>query len=136
MSNGNRVSITFVHESRCDRVFTPSSSVTVHFSITCSLSFATSKALASYSRMKHGTRTPARVFADKDGHCRACDTVFCSRTRLIANLTDARRPKCLKWLTDNFSSLPDHVIAQLDVDDKKSRRGVISNGFSQRGLAP
>lgn len=121
----------FFHESRCDRIFTPCSSVTVHVCVTCNLSFATSKAPASHSRMKHGTRTPARVFADKDGHCRTCSTVFCSCTRLIADLTDAPRPKCIEWLTDNFSPLPDHVIAQLDADDKKPRRGAITNGFSQ-----
>lgn len=60
-------------------------------------SFPSLKALKSHQRAYHGIRIPTRYYVEADGRCICCGTVFMSRLRCIAHLSDSRRGKC--WQT-------------------------------------
>jgi len=78
---------------------------------TCSIcvppqrSFATGKALKSHMRAKHGVLSDMRRFANGDGLCQCCASVFSTRLRPIAHLSDARRTACRDWLLLNGTPL-------------------------------
>ena len=85
--------------------------------------FPSHKALASHQRTSHGVRSPMRAFAEADGLCPICKTCFNSRLRLLAHLSDTRRPKCRdKLLSGTVPPLSHKRIAVLDELDKVTRR--------------
>ena len=64
-----------------------------------------------------------RAFAEADGLCPICKTCFNSRLRLLAHLSDTRRPKCRdKLLCGTATPLSQKRIAVLDELDKVTRR--------------
>ena len=69
----------------------------------CADAFASVRALKSHARRKHGARIEQRFYADADGLCQVCHAQFGSRLRLIAHLSDRRRPKCWLALCHNRS---------------------------------
>ena len=97
----------------------------------CNASFPDSKALASHKRAKHNVRTNARLYAYSDALCRACGVKFCTRTRLIAHLTDSRRTKRLRWVESNVKPLDDETARQLDLLDRQVRQDALNNGYNQ-----
>ena len=56
--------------------------------------FLTKKDLQQHKRIVHKERNPMRFWADETGKCLVCATSFCTRPRLIAHLSDSRRPRC------------------------------------------
>ena len=93
--------------------------------------FASPKVLASHQRCAHGVRNPMRAFADADGRCPVCAPLFHSRLRLLAHLSDTRRPKCRNiLLAGSIQPLPKRRIDELDVADKLARRAAQREGRS------
>jgi hypothetical protein len=93
--------------------------------------FASLKALASHQRSKHGIRNPMRAFANVDGRCPICCTGFRTRLRLLAHLSDTRRPKCRDAaLAGAVQPLPAKRILELDALDKVARREAHRQGYS------
>eukprot|EP00959_Pyramimonas_sp_CCMP1952_P265213 5545981-Pyramimonas_sp.AAC.1 len=56
--------------------------------------FHSQKALLSHRRAKHSFRCDARFYIDSFGVRPVCKTVFSSRFRAIAHLSDPRRTNC------------------------------------------
>ena len=103
----------------------------------CNAAFATAKALASHRRSKHSIRSAVRFYADADGFCKACQVTFCSRTRISAHITDARRRACYDWLCKHAAPLGDREVEELDVVDRLHRAEARKTGFTQpRSFAP
>eukprot|EP00959_Pyramimonas_sp_CCMP1952_P423052 8861964-Pyramimonas_sp.AAC.1 len=56
-----------------------------------------------------------------DSKCPACGTDFAQRLRLIAHVSDSRRPKCRDWILSRCPRLPDSEVAKLDEVDREQR---------------
>ena len=85
--------------------------------------FSSGKALASHQRTMHGIRSPMRLYADSHGICPNCGTLFHTRLRLLAHLTDSRRPRCrLAILNGDYTPLSANRVQELDVLDTAARR--------------
>ena len=97
--------------------------------VSCSAALASSKALKSHMRVKHGVLSPQRLFAGSDGKCASCSTAVGSRLRLLAHLSDTRRTAC--W-THVHLLRPMRVsaCAVLDAADTMSRRRAWKIGHS------
>eukprot|EP00973_Karenia_brevis_P028821 3974320-Karenia_brevis.AAC.1 len=84
--------------------------------------FATAKALASHQRVVHGVRSPMRAFADAHGECPVCKSKYGTRLRLLAHLSDSRRPRCRNdLLSGQYPTLTDERIKELDAIDRVAR---------------
>ena len=60
-----------------------------------------------------------RYFANSDGVCLACRSVFSSRLRLIGHLNDRRRQACRdKLCSGQFPKLPEEIVTRLDLADR------------------
>lgn len=93
--------------------------------------FASSRALGSHNRAKHGQRCPARKFVGEDATCPICKTLFVQRIRAIAHLSDSRRTKCMDAIRQQgLLPLSDSVVARLDEQDKLARRDAQRCGSS------
>ena len=92
--------------------------------------FPTSKALAQHMRIFHKVRAPMRAFAPSDGKCRACGVAFQTRLRLLAHLSDSRRPRCRNWHLAHAEPLSAEVISALDAEDKALRLAAQRAGLS------
>jgi hypothetical protein len=57
-------------------------------------SFSTAKARDQHLRVKHGITSSVKMYIDGSGICPICMTNFRSRSRVIAHVSDTRRPKC------------------------------------------
>ena len=95
-----------------------------------SCTFASERALRTHKRMKHGIRTDMRFYADADGTCQCCETLFSTRLRLIAHLSDARRTKCRDWLLTQGRQLDCVIVATLDARDKDARQVARTGGLT------
>ena len=74
----------------------------IHECLSCNLFFASSRALKSHNRVVHGNKCNARSYIGSDFKCPVCRTVFGSRLRAIAHLSDQRRTKCTDMLAPNM----------------------------------
>ena len=111
------------HESCCDREVhsnTPVPGMTWTCA-ECSRSFASARALKSHRRAKHGERSQLRCLLGS-AVCPCCGTNFVQRLRLLAHVSDARRPRCREWILSNCSPLPPEEVARLDAEDQRLRR--------------
>ena len=108
-------------------------------SITCPLCpqsaevklFATPKALQAHQRVKHGIRSPMRLFADESGECRVCGTQFGTRLRLLAHLCDSRRPKCRDvCLSGSIPPIAADEVGRLDLIDRDLKRSAARCGHT------
>jgi hypothetical protein len=72
-----------------------------------------------------------RRFANGDGVCQCCASVFSTRLRLIAHLSDARRPACRDWILLNGTPLDEVRVSDLDASDRKSRSEARKLGLTQ-----
>merc|ERR1711994_522300 len=92
----------------------------------------TNKDRLQHERVKHGIRAPMRKFAFADGKCRACETQFSCRWRLLQHLSDSRRTKCKELLeASNVTPLSAEATAALDEADRESRRRARADGHTQ-----
>ena len=93
--------------------------------------FATQKALDQNRRTKHNLRNTVRFYANPDGVCPSCKSVFSNRQRLIAHVSDWRRQSCRDLLsTASVQRLPDSTVQQLDNDDRASLRAARKDGHT------
>lgn len=94
-------------------------------------SFATSKALESHKRTKHKQLNAFRFYVDADGKCPVCKTVFNSRIRCLAHLSDRRRTACADQIrAGTFRKIPEATVLQLDLADREARREAQRSGHS------
>eukprot|EP00972_Heterocapsa_arctica_P102178 15056449-Heterocapsa_arctica.AAC.1 len=56
--------------------------------------FSSAKALASHTRARHGTMSPFLRLVNDPALCPACGASVCTPIRVLAHLSDARRPAC------------------------------------------
>ena len=132
---GRIVDKVFFIDSCLDRVTTTTSSdqdasrALTWCCNTCSSRFASSRALESHQRAKHGQRLAIKMFIGSSC-CPSCKTNFGSRLRCIAHLSDRRRPKCADWVLKNCTALSNKKQEQLDEIDRAARRQAQQNGRS------
>jgi len=94
-------------------------------------SFATSKALESHQRTKHKQLNIFRFYVNADGICPVCRTVFNSRIRCLAHLSDRRRTNCSSQIRAGcFRKLPEATVLLLDLADREARREAQRSGHS------
>lgn len=99
----------------------------------CGMLCADSKAMQQHRRIKHNVRSPRRYYVEAHGRCGACGTCFLSRLRLLAHLSDPRRPKCWKFICDypdQTSPLSEERVTELDEADRPARREAQRQGMS------
>jgi len=122
---GELVRNVFFYESVLDRHVTPHApvrAILTHKCDVCDLYFSTRKGLDQHKRRKHGVLSDMRFFARTDGVCLACKTVFSTRLRLLAHLTDRRRDYCRGYILANSSPLHASEVQALDHVDRAARR--------------
>ena len=120
----------FFVESLCDRNANHSASETTVLNFPCEQctgAFASSKALASHMRAKHGQRIKVKDFLP-NSECPSCGTDFQQRVRCIAHVSDSRRPKCRDHILAHFPQLSNSVCDQLDEQDRVYRRQAQRSG--------
>ena len=121
--------------SVCDKTSStdsiPSDVLDVHKCPTCTAAFASLRALRSHERTKHKKQTDMRLYADSSATCMCCHTVFSTRLRLIAHLSDARRPSCTEWVAKHGAPLERSVVEGLDAADRDARRVARAAGLTQ-----
>ena len=118
-------------DSECDATPSGKPVAATHVCLECDAAFATVKALAQHCRAKHGRKSVYRTFAPENGICGACGTEFCSRTRLIAHLSDGRRQNCFLWLQQNSVPLCEAEVQRLDQLDRVRRKAARQAGHTQ-----
>jgi hypothetical protein len=90
--------------------------------------FATQMALQAHQRKVHKVRTEVRCFIDGSKECPVCGACFASRLRVIAHASEKRcrgktRMTCFQAIQDGaVPRLPDHLVLELDEQDKIIRR--------------
>ena len=102
-----------------------------HRRASCGLAFGDVKSFLQLQRAKHGFRSEARLYAPASCVCEACGTSFCSRTRLVAHLSDAKRPRCLEWLKTHSTPLDPEEVQRLDASDRAHRAQARKAGCTQ-----
>ena len=130
--------IASVADTRSNSNSPSSSNVKTYICNTCTANvdgtrpaFATSRALESHQRSKHKVLCEFRNYVLADGKCPVCKTVFVSRIRCLAHLSDRRRTKCSSQLVKgDFCKLPDATVLQLDLQDREARRNAQRAGHS------
>ena len=89
----------------------------------CCVSFPTEKALGAHARTKHGDRTPIKQYVDDTGVCPICKSFYRTRIRVIAHLSDRRRPMCRDLvLAGEVPLLDPNIAAQLEDRDRQLLR--------------
>ena len=140
----NCVQKVFFTSSVCDRSVTLqniSSNGIAHQGFVCYLcdisvqgtlpSFPNTKDLKQHQRIKHKIKNMMRYFADADGVCHACGTLFHTRLRLLAHLSDNRRTACHdKLIRYDGNRLSDVRVHALDLLDRTARRQAQQAGHS------
>ena len=94
---------------------------------TCNPSFASSKALCPHRRARHGHRLAIKDFLHS-ATCPCCKLDFRQRLRLIAHVSDSRRPKCRDCILQNCTPLPEATICMLGKQDTILRREAQRSG--------
>jgi hypothetical protein len=93
--------------------------------------FASKKALDSHSRSKHNATSQIPVYIDNSGVCPACRTSFCSRIRVVAHLSDSRRPKCRdRVLAGEFPRIAHDLFLKLQEQDRIMKRLALREGHT------
>jgi hypothetical protein len=93
--------------------------------------FSSAKALASHMRARHGVRSPIKRYVDDSAACPACGASFCTRIRVIAHLSDARRASCRREiLVDDTHLLPLALFQKLEARDRVLRREALQSGHT------
>ena len=83
--------------------------------------FASSRALQTHMRAKHGSRSPVQRFVPSSV-CPVCKTDFVHRLRCLGHLAD-KRLKCREiLLAGGFPPVPEEALEQLRLQDLEARR--------------
>ena len=97
----------------------------------CEVFRPTRKAIEQHMRMKHGFKKPVKQFVDSSGICPICKTNFQQRLRVIAHLSDRRRPRCReRVLKGETPAVPEDVLADLERQDRELLRCAWREGSS------
>ena len=124
----------FFCESVCDtRVEATDTDVVTRFACNeCGgRSFSTSKALKAHQRAKHGARNHLRYYCSDSGQCLACHKTFSTRWRLLAHLSDDRRPGCRDWVLAFGVKMSEDEVQRLDASDRVQRQVARKCGHTQ-----
>ena len=102
--------------------------------VPCGLFFDSRRALEQHQRSVHGRRSSVKHWANSTGKCVVCGSVFSTRLRLVAHLTESRtrygkRP-CREFL-HLFPPLSGEAVRELDLLDSKARRDARHRGHTQ-----
>jgi hypothetical protein len=74
-------------------------------------------------RTKHKVLCEFPYFVDATGTCPICKTVYNSRIRCLAHISDKRRPKCADELRKGrVHKLSEATVQKLDAADREQRR--------------
>ena len=92
--------------------------------------FTTRKALHTHLRRCHNIRINARKYIGADFACPVCNTIFSTRLRAIAHLSDGRRTECSSQLAGLPELAPSEVV-RLDAIDSELRREAFRDGHSR-----
>eukprot|EP00959_Pyramimonas_sp_CCMP1952_P389840 8169791-Pyramimonas_sp.AAC.1 len=87
--------------------------------------------MLTHARVKHGTRTDRRLYADEDAVCKACRKQFSPRLRLIAHWSNLHRTACWPWFVANTSPRDTDKVVQLDVADTLAYRAARKHGHTR-----
>ena len=72
-----------------------------------------------------------RFYVKADGVCLVCKTIYNTRIRCLAHLSDKRRQKCANALREGgFVKLSDATVQKLDEADREERRLAQRQGHS------
>ena len=93
--------------------------------------FASSRALESHQRSKHGTRNFMKCYIDGSGRCPSCKTVFKARVSVLNHVNDRRRPKCKEFILEHCQPLETSTVGELDLADNELRKAARRSGRSQ-----
>lgn len=123
------------YESQCDStVQDVITSAALHFRCdACAACFASQKALQAHQRTTHKQRAPQRYYSDRDGVCPVCQTIFKTRLRLLAHLSDTRRDKCWNHISTHlnlYPRIPEDRVIELDAVDREQRRTARQEGHT------
>ena len=124
------VSRVFYINSVLDRDVSPDVSVGGFVCSTCTppACFASSRALESHQRVKHGVRNSIRTYLDASAKCPSCHSQFGARVSLINHLSDKRRPKCKDWIVSHLQPLDSVTVAALDAVDNELKKTGLKAG--------
>ena len=115
--------------SVCDTAAGPTSERARAYECHCGCAFSSQRALESHQRAKHGARLDIQDFL-ANAVCPACGKNFHERVRLIAHVSDRRRPRCREWITANVPRLPPARAEALRLKDRELRRAAQQQGHS------
>ena len=126
------VSDLFYVESNSDRhSFDVPAEIVSHFNCPeCQRAFATSRALQSHERAKHGKTSVLKYYL-RSAVCPACNTDFAQRIRCLKHVSDPRRPKCRDWIVNNCRAMPKSMSSTLDLADRAERTAAYQSGRTQ-----
>ena len=98
----------------------------------CTACFPTTRALAQHERIKHGVRSEWRLYVGTGCMCHCCKTVFSTRLRATAHLSDPRRNrKCRQYVLDGLATpVPPDELNALDDADRFARRSAQQAGLT------
>ena len=92
-------------------------------------SFPSAKACNQHMRIRHAIKSPVKVYIDGSGVCPICQTNFSSRLRVLAHVSDTRRPKCRdQILAGACAPLPRAVFSKLEAKDRSSLKAARKQG--------
>ena len=97
----------------------------------CGECFATGKALASHMRTKHFCRQIIRLYCGADLKCQSCHSGYANRQRLLAHLTDSRRPNCRDWVLQFGRRINQGDCDRLDEIDRRMMAAARTQGHTR-----
>ena len=93
--------------------------------------FASAKALHQHCRKMHGYRDPTAKYINGSGVCPACKTNFKTRLRVLAHVSDVRRPKCRDViLSGAFPEMSCADLSKLALADREARKQARRDGHT------
>ena len=117
------------YASCCDAEAAPPGEHARAFECNCGQAFPTQRALESHQRAKHGTRLEIQDYLPS-ATCPCCGKNFHERVRLIAHVSDRRRPKCRDWILVHVPRLSQAKARELRLKDRELRRAAQQSGHS------
>jgi len=85
--------------------------------------WASERALQSHMRSKHKCLSDYRHYVNEDGRCPICKTIYNTRIRCLAHITDRRRPRCAQAIdVGGATKLAESTVLRLDEADRAQRR--------------
>ena len=93
--------------------------------------WASERALMSHKRCKHKCLSEYRYFVREDGRCPICNTVYNTRIRCLAHITDRRRSRCAQAIDAGGAlRIDEGTVLRLDEADRVQRREAQRQGHT------